>query len=60
VEHRGTNHRLQAVSAVRQKVSMLGTVVLLICALAVEFELKPGEFHNFDVLGDDNLIFSKF
>jgi selT/selW/selH-like putative selenoprotein len=28
--------------------------------LAVKVELEPGDFHSFDVLVDDNLIFSKF
>ena len=28
--------------------------------LALEVELKPGELHSFDILVDDNLLFSKF
>jgi selT/selW/selH-like putative selenoprotein len=28
--------------------------------LDVKVELKPGEFHSFDVFVDGNLIFSKF
>ncbi len=28
--------------------------------LAVKVDLEPGDFHSFDVLVDDNLIFSKF